>query len=149
MFCCVYTVVTKVKKLLDFYLISMGFVALYDDEKTINRGYPQKEAIMKKFFQHIVNLVARLWFFCTKANFISSFAFGYEDRTATISLPGTKFAELFCEREGYKPLRFAVGRLDASTEVVGIDTGAIKLRCGDQKWESSITEFLKGLHFSR
>lgn len=104
---------------------------------------------MKKLFKHLINKIAFVWFYLTKGSFLSSFAYGYDDRTVTVSLPGTRFAELLCERDGFRPIRFAVGQLDAGTEILRIDTGVIAFRCGEQKWESSITEFLKGLHFSR
>ena len=104
---------------------------------------------MKNVFRHLINLLARVWFFFTKASYISSFQYGVDDRTATISLPGTKFAELYCERDGFKPIRFTVGKVDSSTAVIGLDTGCIKLQCGDKTWNSSISSFLAGLHFSR
>ena len=104
---------------------------------------------MKKVVKHIINRFAFVWFFLTKANFLSSFEYGVGDKTATVFLPGTRFAELLCKRNGCKPIRFQVGALDSSTEVLGIDTGAIELRCGDKQWTSSISAFVAGLHFSR
>ena len=104
---------------------------------------------MKAVVKHILNKLAFLWLFCTKADFFPGFVFGYEDRTAELSLPGTRFAELKCSRPGYQSIRFQVGKLDAGTEILSIDTGSIEFRCGDQKWSSSICAFLAGLHFSR
>lgn len=100
-------------------------------------------------FQHLINLVARLFFFLTKGSYVSKFEFGYEDRSAVVSLPGTRFAELLCTRDGYRPIRFHVGRLDASTMVNRIDADGIDLQVEDVKWTSSISTFLKHLHFSR
>jgi hypothetical protein len=104
---------------------------------------------MKKTFQHLVNLVARVIFFLTKADFLSSFTYGYEDRTATVYLPGTRFAELICTRNGYKPLRFQVGCIDSGTSVLRIDADGIDLKCGDTEWTSSISGFLSHAVFSR
>jgi len=69
--------------------------------------------------------------------------------TAVVHLPDTRFAEIVCERKGYKPLRFQVGKLDAGTEVLAISFNTISFRVSGKEWTSDICDFAAGLHFCK
>ena len=106
------------------------------------------------FVRHLVNAIfAPLFVFCTRANYFSGVKYypAYPDMslTAEVTLPGTPFAEVVVKKDGYRPIRYQVGRIDAGTEVLAITTGDISFRVSGKEWSTAITQFAVGLHFCK